>query len=55
MVFSFYPNITGDSAVEGIEADKDGKETIFNLQGVRLDRIPGPGIYIVNGRKTIIR
>lgn len=55
MSFKFYPNTSGDSAVEGIEADSDTPDVIYNLQGVRLNRITSPGIYIVNGKKTIVR
>jgi len=56
MSFRFYPDTDGDSAVDGIEADDDSSEVIiYNLQGVRIDRISSPGIYIVNGKKIIVR
>ena len=31
-----------------------GEDVIYNLQGVRVKK-PGKGIYIINGRKTIVR
>lgn len=44
------------SGVEGIEADNNGEEVIYNLQGVRVNRADLPaGLYIVNGRKQVIR
>jgi len=33
----------------------DCEETIYNLQGVRMERITRPGIYIVNGEKVLRR
>lgn len=56
ITFSFYPNITGNSAVSEIEMTEDsGDRQIYNLQGVRLDRIPGPGIYIIDGKKVFVK
>lgn len=48
----------GNSGVEDITLDtimdlKDAK--IYNLNGVRLNRIARPGLYIVNGKKVFIR
>ncbi len=55
MSFRFHPNITGSSAVTEIEADGAEPQEIYNLQGIRLDRITSPGIYIVNGKKVLVR
>lgn len=30
----------------------EGPDVIYNLQGMRIDRISSPGIYIVNGKKV---
>ena len=38
-----------------LENDKNGKTTVYDLQGRRTTRITQPGIYIVNGRKTLIK
>lgn len=41
--------------VEGIAEDKCTEEKIYNLQGVRVNRPVAPGVYIVNGKKHIIK
>ena len=38
-----------------LENDKNGKTTVYDLQGRRTTHITQPGIYIVNGRKTLIK
>ena len=45
-----------NSGVEAIDADGIGAQEIYNLHGVRVapERLV-PGIYIVGGRKTVIR
>ncbi len=53
--FHFYPNITGTSAVTEIDADTRDTQEIYNLQGIKLDRITSPGLYIINGKKTLIK
>lgn len=53
--FHFYPNITGTSAVTEIDADTEEAKEIYNLQGIKLDRITSPGLYIINGKKTLIK
>lgn len=55
MSFRFSPDASGDTAVEGVEAETDMPDVVYNLQGVPQGRITSPGIYIVNGKKTIVR
>ena len=49
----------GLSGIESVEADEApsaaAREGIYDLTGRRLTRISAPGIYIVNGRKTLLR
>lgn len=49
----------GLSGIESVEADSapavPAREGIYDLTGRRLTRISAPGIYIVNGRKTLLR
>lgn len=50
--------LTGNSAVDEISAEDvnaDGEQVIFNLQGQRLRTINAPGIYIVNGKKILVK
>lgn len=46
-----------ESGIFDIEADKadDAPDVIYNLQGIRLEKVTTPGIYIINGQKTVIR
>ena len=45
------------SAIDTVEVDSvpTGKEGIYNLQGIRLNDISQPGIYIVNGKKVFVK
>lgn len=43
-------NPTGVSVIGAEEND-----IIYNLQGLRIERISAPGIYIINGKKVIIK
>lgn len=47
----------GLSGIEAVEADaENGVNEIYNLQGIRVNRSDLPaGIYIVNGKKQVIR
>ncbi|MDE5972275.1 MAG: hypothetical protein K2G94_05960 [Muribaculaceae bacterium] len=59
-IFS-YSDFYGTSVVglQQLEADtmtlQSGDELIYDLQGRRLDAISRPGVYIVNGVKTLVR
>lgn len=44
--------ITG---IDGIEADGEGREIIFDLTGRQVKEITAPGIYIINGVKTLVK
>ena len=39
----------------GIESDSDGEEIIYDLYGRRHSRPLAPGIYIINGVKTLVK
>lgn len=43
-----------ETAIKGINANKGGKQPIYNLQGQRVGKAV-KGIYIVNGKKVIIK
>ena len=48
----------GLSGIESVGADAEAATAvrgIYDLQGRRLSRVTTPGIYIVDGRKTIVR
>lgn len=49
--------ITGitDILNEQFPATRKAVEGIFTINGVKVDRITSPGIYIVNGRKVLVK
>ncbi len=53
--FKYRPVTGDDSAVDEINAVTGSPRSIFTLQGIRLDHIPGPGMYIVDGRKIFVK
>lgn len=44
-----------DTAVSGIETGSEAADVIYTLQGIRIERISAPGLYIVNGKKVLVR
>ena len=52
-VFTF----NGSSITTGIDeiATENGESTIFDLTGRKIENITAPGIYIVNGRKVLVK
>ena len=45
-----------DAAVGNLAAeDYEGPDMIYTLQGIRIDKITAPGIYIVNGQKVAVK
>ena len=46
--------ITDDTAVDNVEVE-GGEQTIFDLTGRRVKNITNAGIYIVNGKKVIVK
>ncbi|MCM1028740.1 MAG: M60 family metallopeptidase [Pseudoflavonifractor sp.] len=44
-----------DEIVAGQESTSSSMEGIYDLQGRRLRGVSTPGIYIINGRKTLVR
>lgn len=45
----------GTTSIEDIENEPDETRTIYDLQGRKLNEITTPGIYIINGKKVIIK
>ena len=45
---------SGESAIEAINAES-GKKAIYDILGRRIEKVTGPGIYIVNGKKVILK
>ena len=52
-MFSFKPN--GVTDIDEVNAEDGYVDAIYDLQGRRLDEITHPGVYIVNGRKVVVK
>ena len=44
----------GTTAIEGVEVENEVK-AIFDLTGRRVEAVTAPGIYIVNGKKVLVK
>ena len=53
--FSFMPGTTSIDDVETECGELEIIETIYDLQGRKLSEITHPGIYIVNGKKVLVK
>ena len=45
----------GTTGVEEVKAENGEAKTIYDLTGRRVEAITAPGIYIVNGKKTLVK
>lgn len=45
----------GGSGVEGVEAEVEGDGYYYTIDGIRLAQPNGPGLYIHNGKKIIVK
>lgn len=43
------------TGIEGVNANVENAKTIYNLNGQRVASMAKPGLYIVNGKKMIVR
>lgn len=46
---------TGETGIENIVNDNDAVKVIYDLTGRRIDNITKAGIYIVNGKKVLVK
>ncbi len=54
--FSFYfgGDTTGIEGVDG-DCDEDGLREVYDLQGRKVNNAIAPGIYIINGKKAVVK
>lgn len=50
-----YAQVGESTAVEGVQAEVAGDGYYYTIDGVRLDQPNGPGLYIHNGKKVIVK
>lgn len=61
IVYTDNPNVAQQEditidEITNVEADaKPADNAVYTLQGVRIERITAPGLYIVNGKKVVIK
>ena len=46
---------TEENAIESVVVESNIVEGIFDLQGRKLENITAPGLYIVNGKKVLVK
>lgn len=46
---------TALTGINGVQTDDSSAKVIYDLQGRRVERVTKTGVYIVNGKKTVIR
>lgn len=44
-----------NTGIENVETESAEENAVFDLAGRRIERITAPGVYIINGKKTVIR
>ena len=47
--------VTNTTAIEEVKGENVKVKAIYDLTGRRIDSITAPGIYIVNGKKTLVK
>lgn len=55
MNFNLSFDITSTSAVEEIEMESGSERIIYNIHGIRINEITSPGLYIINGKKVLVK
>lgn len=46
---------TGVNAVRELPAVRVADNTIYNMQGIRVTNVSKPGLYIINGKKVVVK
>ena len=54
-MFKYKYEDPGPTGIEVVEATAAHNDVIYNMQGVRVARPTAPGIYIVNGKKVVVK
>lgn len=47
-------SVTGETAIEGVDAEAENA-VIYDLTGRRVEKITNAGIYIINGKKVVVK
>ena len=55
---AFYKNVTATkcpTSIENIAVENNAVEGIFDMQGRKIEAITAPGLYIINGKKVLVK
>jgi hypothetical protein len=47
-------NVVDPTGIEDVEAE-EGEVAVYDMQGRRLDKITAPGLYIIGGKKVLVK
>jgi hypothetical protein len=53
--YSLHFDAEGAMDIEEVECEREIVESIYDLQGRKLEGITQPGFYIVNGKKVYVK
>ena len=54
-LFSAATLVKNDTAIDSVVEDCEAIKGIFDMQGRQIDAITAPGLYIVNGKKVLVK
>ena len=45
----------GTTDIDEVSGENEELETVYDLQGRKLEKVVAPGVYIVNGKKVFVK
>lgn len=51
----FSMSFEGTTGIDGVVVDGNAPESIYDIQGRKITEITSPGIYIINGKATVVK
>jgi hypothetical protein len=54
-IIDLYLNVTEATGVEEVKTENGEVKAVYDLTGRKLETITAPGVYIVNGKKVLVK